>query len=99
MFCNKFKQFRDTYRYSQSEVAQKIGVSQSFVSQLERGLRLPNSKTLHLILALFKISKENLFEGEYQQNNKTRLCRIIDNLSDKQIEILTSVASHFLSKE
>lgn len=99
MFCDKFRQFREAYRYNQSEVAQKIGVSQSFVSQLERGLRLPNIKTLHMILVLFRISKEDLFEGEDPQNDKTRLCRIIDKLSDEQIEILTSVALQFLSKE
>ena len=44
IFGDLFKKNRDNKKYSQKYVAEKIGVSQSYISQIERGTRIPTLK-------------------------------------------------------
>lgn len=59
---------RKTARLTVDEVAEKIGLSQSMVSQLERGKAKPSLDTLWKLSILFDVSLSYFFEGIEKQS-------------------------------
>lgn len=69
--------------YNQSDLAQKIGVGTSCISQYERGKRTPNLKTMSLISHVLDVSLDDLVP--YVENNKlvdTRQTNIYDLIGE-----------------
>lgn len=69
--------------YNQSDLAQKIGVGTSCISQYERGKRTPNLKTMSLISHVLDVSLDDLVP--YVEDNKlvdTRQTNIYDLIGE-----------------
>lgn len=58
--CNLYE-YRKFYGFTQSELAQKLGVSQNTISKIESGDSLPRAGLIYRILLLFDISFFDLF--------------------------------------
>jgi Predicted transcriptional regulators len=52
---NKLKILRASEQLSAEELATKLGVSQPYISQIERGLRVPSAKTLRKVAEVFGV--------------------------------------------
>lgn len=59
---NTLKKLRGRRGYTISEVAQRIGISPSFISQVEQGKVQPSLQTLDLMLTMYSVSKADFFD-------------------------------------
>lgn len=69
--------------YNQAQLAQKIGVGTSCISQYERGKRTPNLKTMSLISHVLDVSLDDLVP--YVEDSKsvdTRQTNIYDLIGE-----------------
>ena len=64
---NKIKELRQIYNLSQSELAQKLNVNQTLVSQWERGICEPSVGCLRKMCFIFDISADELLEIDSKQ--------------------------------
>lgn len=87
-FGRKIKIAREQQQLTQAELSEKIGISQNFLGDIERGLKLPSLNTLISISNILKLSLDNLFSDS------------LDNMifepeeiyyTDKQLHILNKI--------
>ncbi len=88
LFGKKLREARTNCNLTQGELAEKIGISQNFLGDIERGIKLPSLSKLVLIANTLKVSLDFLFADS------------LDNIicepdsvyySDKQINILKGI--------
>lgn len=60
-FGNKIRNARKEMGFTQFELAEKINVSQNFLGDIERGIKLPSLPKLILLSNTLKISLDNMF--------------------------------------
>lgn len=61
---NRFKELRKAIGFTQEELAEKIGLSRSYINLIEMGKKIPAERTIKDICRTFNISEKWLFEGE-----------------------------------
>ncbi len=59
----KIKQLRKEKEWTQPELAQEIGIEQSYLSKLENGKSIPSADIFQLIMAKFDLSIHELLDG------------------------------------
>lgn len=59
-FGSRLKELRIEHNYSQKEVANNIGISNTAISQYESDSRFPNEETLKRLCMYYKISSDYL---------------------------------------
>ena len=84
----KLRSLRVSYRYSQKQVAEKLGVSPSIVSGYETGERTPSTEILLSLSYLYNVSTDYLL-GRQTAAPNTMLD--ISKLTDKQKAALSSL--------
>ena len=84
----KLKALRVQYRYSQKQVAEKIGVSPSIVSGYETGERTPSTEILLALSYLYNVSTDYLLGKQTADPSATLE---ISKLTDKQKAALSSL--------
>lgn len=62
----RVRQLRAQHRLSQHEFAESIGISQSFLSDIERDLKIPGGETLLSLKRSFSVSLDWLIAGELE---------------------------------
>lgn len=60
----KVRKLREEAGYSQSELAEKVGVTQGFISHIELGIREPGLPTLRKIAAVLGVPVEYLVKDD-----------------------------------
>ena len=89
----KIKELRETAGMTQTELADKVGVSKSVVSAYEKGIRNPSNKTLQLIANTFGVSLLSFFEkGQWKREDITIN---ISDLTSEQQKIIFSLINEF----
>lgn len=63
-FCNNLKSVRKEFRYTQKEVALKLGVVESCYANWEQGRTEPSIEMLRNLGEIFKIDMETLINGD-----------------------------------
>ena len=84
----KLKQLRLSHNYSQSEVANKLGISPSIVSGYETGERTPSTEVLLSLSYLYKCSTDYLLG---KSTEKSVVILDTDGLNQEQIQVLQSL--------
>lgn len=87
MFKVRLKILRRQYGLTQSQLAEKLGISTSTIGMYEQGRRTPNHKTLLSICRLFKISIDYLLEPEDKTENK-KFCDFNDIIAGFERNLL-----------
>ena len=89
----KIRELRKKLGYSQTYVAEKLGVKQSYVSQIERNEIVTPNKHIDKLCEILKITKEDFLIEEENSFNKEYLLQ--------SIEIIDSIdnASEFSKQE
>jgi len=85
----KIKQLRTDKEMSQPELAQLIGIEQSYLSKLENDKAFPSDEMFNQILNAFEIEFEafiNQFEPEYIKQNLSKLSVVKTNLKQYQTQ-------------
>lgn len=67
-FGNRLKTLRLQHNLTQSQLAQKLGVTKSVISAYETGIRMPSYDILIAIARIFKVTTDHLLGIEQKQN-------------------------------
>ena len=86
---SKIKELRTKYRFTQSELAELVGVTKSSIASYENDSRQPSYSGLIKLARTFNVSTDFLLLGK--TDNTLR----IDNLKDDQIRIIELLISSF----
>ena len=90
---NKIKNLREKAGLSQTELAEKLGLSKSVISAYEKGIRNPSFKVLPLLAEALNVSQLYFFEkGEWQNQPVTV---DISDLNPDQQRIIISLVNEF----
>lgn len=60
-FGKRIKEAREKCGYTQAELAEEIGVSQNFLGDIERGIKLPSLNKLIVLSNSLKLSLDTMF--------------------------------------
>jgi len=60
-FGKRIKEARENSHYTQAQLAEEIGISQNFLGDIERGIKLPSLNKLITISNILKVSLDVLF--------------------------------------
>ena len=89
----KIKDLREKAGMSQTELADKLGLSKSVISAYEKGIRNPSFKVLPLLAQTFNVTELYFFEkGEWQNQPITV---DISDLNVDQQRIIISLVNEF----
>lgn len=98
----KIRQLREERGYSLQDLAQKAGVSVSYLSEIERGAKKPSLKTLERIAAALNIPREQLVEADLNRGlvlgQRLRLLRERGGLSLSQFAAQVRISPSYLSE-
>lgn len=86
---SKIKELRTKYRFTQSELAELVGVTKSSIASYENDSRQPSYSVLIKLARTFNVSTDFLLLGK--TDNTLR----IDNLKDDQIRIIELLIASF----
>lgn len=90
---NKIKNLREKAGMSQTELAEKLGLSKSVISAYEKGVRNPSYKVLPLLAETFNVSQLYFFEKGEWQNQPITID--ISDLNPDQQRIIMSLVNEF----
>lgn len=82
---DKLKNLRTRHRYSQKQVAERLGVSISIISGYETGERTPSTENLLSLSYLYNCSVDYLLG---KTSTEPKLTLNTDGLTDKQIKAI-----------
>lgn len=98
----KIRELRDERGYSLQDLAQKAGVSVSYLSEIERGTKKPSLKTLEKIATALNISREQLVETDLTRGpvlgHRLRLLRERLGISLSQFAAQVGISPSYLSE-
>lgn len=73
VIASRLKLLRTSYKLSQQEFAQKVGLSQSAISQFEKAERMPSTAALEAIANAFSLPFADLIAGQPAETDKELL--------------------------
>ena len=85
----RIKELRTKYKYTQTELAEKLGVTKSTIAAYENDTRLPSYYVLIKMADVFKVSVDSILL------NRSETLIDISGLSPEQISILEALINHF----
>lgn len=93
MINEKIKMLREQYNYSQSELANNLGIARTSVLAWETQTSVPAMKHIIELARLFRASTDYLLEVD----NKRTL--ILDGLEEDEISIICGLLNYFDKKK
>lgn len=93
-FGKKIKQNRERLGLTQFQLSEKVGISQNFLGDIERGIKLPSIENLIRLSNIFKVSLDSLFsasldnilneseEPYYTERQKAILNNVVKTIRD-----------------
>jgi len=96
------RQQRERSAISLRKLAERAGISNPYLSQIERGLRKPSAEILKSIARALSISAETLFEraGLLERREATDIeaaIRLDETLNERQKQALTEIYRSFVT--
>ena len=92
MIADKIRNLRETNKYTQSELAKKLGITRSSVNAWEMGISVPSTQYIVELANLFGVSTDYLL---CQENNTTIR---IDGLDEDDINCINNLIYHLKKK-
>jgi transcriptional regulator with XRE-family HTH domain len=94
---------REAAQVSVRQLAEKAGVSNPYLSQIERGLRKPSADVLNQIAKALRVSAEVLYIRagilEPSENNEVRDVIITDSaITERQKQVLLEIYTSFVQQ-
>ncbi len=90
---------RTEFGLTQEKLAEYIGVSPSFISEIERGNRICSINVLVNIADVLELNLDNLINGLNEKNADTTFSEILEGISPSNyqiyIDICRDIANHF----
>ena len=90
---DKIKDLREKAGMTQTELAEKLGLSKSVISAYEKGIRNPSFKILPLLAQTFNVTELYFFEKGRFENQPITID--ITDLNKEQQKIVISLVNEF----
>ena len=90
---NKIKELRNKYKFTQTELAEKVGVTKSTIAAYENDSRQPSYEVLIKMAEAFKVSIDSLLLNRSEQMID------VSGLNPEQINILENLITYFRKSE
>ena len=102
-FGKNIKNLRAHRGYSQAVLAERVDISITFLSNIERGLKFPQPEILSQIAEGLEVEVYELFKTNHTpnfvpKNNNKLINRISQEMTKKLIQTMEGVFSHYLKK-
>lgn len=88
MVADRIRYLREQYKYSQADLAKKLGITRSSVNAWELGISVPSTQYIVDLANIFKVSTDYLLGVKYTSTIST------DGLSEEDIRILNALIIH-----
>ena len=62
--ASRFREFREARKLTQGQLAQRLGVHRSYITKIEKGVRLPGRALLFQLARKLEVSVEELLPDE-----------------------------------
>ena len=85
----RIKELRNKYRFTQTELAEKVGITKSTIAAYENDSRLPSYEVLIKLANVFKVSVDSLLL------NRSDMILEVSGLTKDQLDILDNLIKHF----
>ena len=95
-FGQLLKDARLKRKLRQDELADKVGLTQSAISQFEKGLRVPSRDNLQKIAAILEVSEESLLPDT--QTDRDDLIKKISTMNPDQLKQVKDFVDFLRSK-
>ncbi len=89
---SKIKELRERSGMTQTDLAEKIGVSKSMVSAYEKGIRNPSFKVLYQLCDIFQVPESLFFD---EKGQVLKFVVDITDLTKQQQSIIISLLNEF----
>ena len=73
-FQNRLRQARENKKIDRKELAEKVGVTVSSISNYENGISVPKTEIMYKLLSVLEIDANFLFQDEIETENKADEC-------------------------
>lgn len=73
-FQNRLKQAREMKKIDRKELAEKVGVTVSSISNYENGISVPKTEIMYKLLSVLEIDANFLFQDEIETANRVDRC-------------------------
>ncbi len=90
-FSTKIKKLRLERNMTQSQLAERLGISKAMISAYETDIRFPSHDILIRLARIFHVSVDYLLCLEEERRIN------VDGLSEKQIELIANLVEEFRS--
>lgn len=91
MIGEKIKELREANKFTQIELAQKLGATRSAVKAWELGVSIPSTQYIIKLAGIFNVSTDYLLENTY------KITIDVSDLTEDQVQILCSLIKGFSS--
>jgi transcriptional regulator with XRE-family HTH domain len=85
-FAERLRQARQEKGWLQEELAEEMELSQSAISQFEKGLRIPTPANITKFSEILGVSRDFLVGEEEMMSEKVKLMRSIQSLSPEGLK-------------
>lgn len=92
MVADRIRYLREQYKYSQADLAKKLGITRSSVNAWEMGISVPSTQYIVDLANIFKVSTDYLLGVKYTSTIST------DGLSEEDIQIIHALIVHLRGK-
>jgi len=92
MVADKIRYLREQNRFTQAELAKKLGITRSSVNAWEMGISVPSTQYIVELAVIFKVSTD------YLLGVKNTSTISVDGLSEKDIQLVNAVITHLRGK-
>lgn len=93
MISHRLKALRERNHYTQTEIAERLGITRSSVNAWELGISVPSTKYVVELARLFSVSADYILEIEHD----TALD--LSGLDEDSIQILTDMAAYMRKRQ
>ena len=100
---NRIRQLRKEARLTQSDLADKAGLSTNFIALLEKGKRSASIDTLFRIAQVLKVDMKTMFDFPENKSKaqlvSERLQKLLNRRSIEENELIEAIASLILQRK
>ena len=106
MLAKRLKELREGKKYTQQQIAEKIGLKRAAYGAYETGLNTPDAQTLLKLANIFDVTTDYLLgrvDNKKQlyglSEEEKKLVEIVKTLTPKQTESLTDMLNMLIKKD
>ena len=95
----RIREIRQNHKYTQSQLAELLGIDDKHLSRVELGKNMPNPAVLDKIAEIFNVEIKDLFEFSHLQNAeiiRTNLMDTISKMPEEQLILAYKYVRSFL---